>query len=441
MKYYQPYGISDPDAPYINGNPATGTMGSIPPAQSIEHPQREIVNFINKNGLTPTDADLLQLSKAVQRGFVNYGQDVGAPNDIQITPIVPVGSYQLGHRFIIKMGFGSTSQCTVNVSGLGKVPLIHTDLTPMAAWELTVGQLIEVAYDGANFQLIAGGASGGIVMMANPRDFYVNNTIGSDELYDGTSAVIAGVKGGPFKTIHKAFSTMKQYNLGGWNFNIHVADGNYTWSGCLMFPLPNGTGHVVLTGNTSNPDAVTLNNIGTGSTCGGADGGNYDMAGFNFRATAPQPGDGASGMWWRGSGVLQLSTSTWGACPGAHFMVGPGASAGYHGANRIIGNAANHLVAFANGILYGGGADVPTRPSLTIPSPVNIGCFVSAGEGGQLRPWFSTINGAATGASGSNITGQRYSASTNGVIQTASGNANYLPGTIAGSVGAGGQYA
>ena len=61
MKYKQPYGVSDPNAAYINGNPSTGTMGSIPPAASIENPQREIVNFINDSGLTPTDADLHQL--------------------------------------------------------------------------------------------------------------------------------------------------------------------------------------------------------------------------------------------------------------------------------------------------------------------------------------------------------------------------------------------
>jgi hypothetical protein len=46
MQYNQPYGISDTNASYINGNPSTGTMGSIPPAFSIEHPQREIVTVI-----------------------------------------------------------------------------------------------------------------------------------------------------------------------------------------------------------------------------------------------------------------------------------------------------------------------------------------------------------------------------------------------------------
>jgi hypothetical protein len=77
MKYVQPYGISDPNAPYINGNPTTGTMGSIPPAASIEHDMREIVaviqyaadhgliDFNNAVCQNPSEADLQQLLKAI----------------------------------------------------------------------------------------------------------------------------------------------------------------------------------------------------------------------------------------------------------------------------------------------------------------------------------------------------------------------------------------
>ena len=35
MKYVQPYGIADEDAPYINGDPSQGRMGSIPPAAAF----------------------------------------------------------------------------------------------------------------------------------------------------------------------------------------------------------------------------------------------------------------------------------------------------------------------------------------------------------------------------------------------------------------------
>jgi hypothetical protein len=63
MKYQRPYGVSDPNAAYVNGNPSTGTMGSIPPAASIEYPQREIVNLITDSKFTPTDADLVSSAK------------------------------------------------------------------------------------------------------------------------------------------------------------------------------------------------------------------------------------------------------------------------------------------------------------------------------------------------------------------------------------------
>ena len=35
MKYNPPYGITDPDGPYINGDPSIGRAGSIPPAESM----------------------------------------------------------------------------------------------------------------------------------------------------------------------------------------------------------------------------------------------------------------------------------------------------------------------------------------------------------------------------------------------------------------------
>src|SRR5215472_17246512 len=85
MQYNQPYGVTDPNAPYINGDPSVGQAGSIPPAASIEYPQREIVNFLTDSGLTPTNSDLHQLAKSVQIGTVMYGIDVGPVNAVAIT--------------------------------------------------------------------------------------------------------------------------------------------------------------------------------------------------------------------------------------------------------------------------------------------------------------------------------------------------------------------
>lgn len=65
MEYNAPVGAADPDDPYIDGNPATGTAGSAVPAAAIEDVQREIVNAILAAGIDPDDGDLSQLAAAI----------------------------------------------------------------------------------------------------------------------------------------------------------------------------------------------------------------------------------------------------------------------------------------------------------------------------------------------------------------------------------------
>lgn len=68
MEYVPPINgnLADPDRPYINANPGASVEGSIPPAESIEHPMREIVHVIEEAGLTPDGGDLEQLYQAIQ---------------------------------------------------------------------------------------------------------------------------------------------------------------------------------------------------------------------------------------------------------------------------------------------------------------------------------------------------------------------------------------
>jgi hypothetical protein len=78
MLYNAPFGSSDANAPYVNGDPSVGRAGSIPPASSVEYDQREIVEVINQanvRGYTdftgtacapPANTDLTQLRKAIE---------------------------------------------------------------------------------------------------------------------------------------------------------------------------------------------------------------------------------------------------------------------------------------------------------------------------------------------------------------------------------------
>ncbi|HEY2243449.1 MAG TPA: hypothetical protein VGH47_04395 [Xanthobacteraceae bacterium] len=76
---------SNPNAPYIDGNPAAGIEGSIVPAAQCEFPQREIIEVINQANLrgysdfagvpcpSPSNADLVQLRKAIE-GYITDWQ-------------------------------------------------------------------------------------------------------------------------------------------------------------------------------------------------------------------------------------------------------------------------------------------------------------------------------------------------------------------------------
>ena len=435
MKYEQPYGVSDPNASYINGNPSTGTMGSIPPAASIENPQREIVNFETDSGLTPTDADLHQLAKSVQSGHVNYCPDQGSANFIAITPTPAVAAYAAGLHFRVKVAANNTAPVQVNVSNVGWTPLIHgVDKSSLGAGELTAGQIIEITFDGTKWQILSGGGGaggGGLIFLTAPLDIYVNATTGDDTAYDGSAATVATTHG-PFKTIQKALSTMTKYNLSGQNFNIHIADGSYINTTTILVPGQNGAGSVVLIGNVSNPRNVVIMNTGTGSAMLCLSAANYYFKGLSFQSTAGAPGDPGNGVWWQGTGCnLILDTCAFGNVAYAHIASGVNAAVSVTGSLLIYGSAGFCLSAGMNSTLL---CNQVTNPLLTISALVNIGNFAMATDGAIVWPIFGTITGFG------NVTGTKYYGSSNGVINAFARGASYLPGTVGGSVNTGGQY-
>lgn len=65
MKYVQPFGEADPNAPYKDRNSSAGEPGSRVPAKAIENPQREIQEVILQAGLTPSSENVTQLYEAI----------------------------------------------------------------------------------------------------------------------------------------------------------------------------------------------------------------------------------------------------------------------------------------------------------------------------------------------------------------------------------------
>ena len=439
MKYNQPYGVTDLNAPYINGNPSTGTMGSIPPAASIEYPQREIVNFITDSTLVPDNADLRQLSKSVQSGHVNYCDDQGTPNFIAITPTPPVTEYKLGLHFRIRINNINTGPTQLNVSNVGWAPVVHGDKSALGAREMNIGQMIDVAFDGAgNWQMMTGGI-GGLIMMTEPQSFYVDANLGDDTLYDGTQATVDATHGhGPFKTLQKALTTMATYNLGGWTFNIYMADGNYVWNSLLMAPIPNGSGTVAIHGNPSNPTLCKLINAGAGGAIA-ISGGVYTFDGIYFQSTAGGSGIGGveGSLWVDGFGQVMLFSTAFGNAAHSQILVGPGGSLSLFGPLKIYGSGGATAECFINGWSNAVCTSYSVYPVLDIYGAVTYtAAFMAVSGGAQFVVPFTAI----TIQAGGSVTGMKYSCVSNAVINTFGRGPNYFPGTVPGGVNTGGQY-
>jgi hypothetical protein len=153
MRYYQPYGAAA-NAPYVNGNPATGIAGSIPPAEQMEHPQRELADFITKSGLTPTELDLGQLAKGVQLGKVKYAAAAGTANAVTATLSPVPAAYQTGMTIRLKMSLANTGATTLNLNGIGAVAVVNADASALVGGEWGAATIVTFIYDGTNWQFI-----------------------------------------------------------------------------------------------------------------------------------------------------------------------------------------------------------------------------------------------------------------------------------------------
>jgi len=158
MQYNAPYGISDLDAPYENGVPSTGKLGSIIPKEAAEYPQREIVNAIIDAELDPVNADLTQLAQAIRRASFIYAVDHGAVNAIAIDPLKTPPSYTAGLAYEVRVAVENTGPTTVNVAELGARALVRMNGQPLVAGDLATSGIALIVYDGVQFQLLTSAA-------------------------------------------------------------------------------------------------------------------------------------------------------------------------------------------------------------------------------------------------------------------------------------------
>jgi hypothetical protein len=158
MKYVPPFGppgTIQPDASYINGDPNISRKGSIPPAEALEHPQREIVNLISDAQQSPSDDDLHQTTRAVRDGKLNFCIDSGPLNQIQVELPGPLmQSYTAGLVLNVLIAHTNTGPTRIAIGALNPTTVKRPDGSELAAGDLLAGMVALLICDGTYFQCI-----------------------------------------------------------------------------------------------------------------------------------------------------------------------------------------------------------------------------------------------------------------------------------------------
>jgi hypothetical protein len=436
VQYNQPFDQqSNPNAPYNNGNPATGTQGSIVPAAAVEYPQREIVNAVTDIGLaTPTNADLHQLSAATRFMRPQYLLDTGGVNTMQIamSPSPLVWAIPLCF-FVLANNTSTISNPVISIVGVGgSIPIVRRDNTALFPGDIRSGSVYLMMFDGTSVRVVSFVPSDLPQVPLNSNlGIYVNGATGSDTLYDGTSPTISGVHG-PFATIQKGCNQTSKYNLNGYTISVYVADWASTYAG-FDCPSVNGAGTINVQGNIAVPGNVKITRSGASAAHFGGNG-QFTISGFQITETgSPTPGDPGACIWMNNSGGnLSVGSINFGSAFGPLMSSLSGSV--YVGGPLVI---LSGITAGSAWHATNAGSKVfaaPSPPSLTIQGPCNISIFAAASVLAELLPQFSSISGA------SNVTGQKYQANNNAVISTNTNDITYLPGNTAGAVSSGAQY-
>lgn len=160
MEYNAPYANPGPGDSYRNGDPLLGIPPSIIPAAAVEQPQREVVNCILKNQLSPTNGDQTQLAKAIQIDLVNFADDTGTANHIVFTLDPAPNTLVKGLKVWVLAKATNTGATDVTCNGITK-PLLTQALVNLAAGQITANGIWQIAYDGTQWQLMIGTAATG----------------------------------------------------------------------------------------------------------------------------------------------------------------------------------------------------------------------------------------------------------------------------------------
>ena len=300
---------------------------------------------------------------------------------------------------------------------------VDTNTTQLATTAMVIGQAAAATPLG-NLPTAAVGTStrfaradhvhpGREVLTAN-RTYYVLTT-GSD-----SNTGLVNTAGGAFLTIQKALNVvLGTLDLAG--FNVTIQCGNGTYAAAISFASAQvGAGNITINGDTTTPSNVTVGAIIVdGAGC------RLFISGLNVDKVSGQYCLSAT----NGGYIKTVTNNQFSSTSAGHRMIAQKGGVIDAVAPEIVAGtcAGSHYRADMASTIYCQGA------TWTASGTATQGNFAGAANGGVIYAFANTSSGTFVGV--------RYTASTNGVIQSNGGGASYFPGSSVGTTTTGGQYA
>lgn len=364
-----------------------------------------------------------RLGASVQRGAWNYATAGGTANALTATLTPALTANTAGTQVNLLISSDNTGAATFN-AGPGALPIVTQKGAALQRGDLPANSIARLMCTGTAWMVTGGPAYSEVrIPLTANTTFYVR-TDGNDN-NDGFS----NTAGSAFATLQGAYNAIRQrYFANGFSvtFQLGIA-GSYVGLNHGTWP-----GTVIVRGDAANRPTYILTTIaGTESVVVASNGLRLEVLDVSLTST---PSTSCRGVWAQG-GTILLS--------GIQFR-----SSGAGNVSAIF--AENSGVVFAGGSIeifdltdlffYG-----LTGARLYLGA--NTACTITLQNALTLARAFVTVSELALVTrrtctfAGSGSTGQRYLASLNSVINTAGGGASYFPGTVAGAVSTGAQYA
>src|SRR6185437_7897792 len=313
----------------------------------------------------------------------------------------------------------STTSPTLNINSLGAATIIKSNGVTVQPGDLM--GFLDLIYDGSNFRINGLVASDFQRVLPTGTTFYVDRSIGSDTLYDGTIATVSGSHG-PWATIQHACNILATYNLNGYSVTIQLGTTG-TYSGALNINAPN-SGTLIIRGNPASQSSYVISttpaaNFGVVTVGSGA----VNLVGLTVQNIAGGATTAGVQVNQANCNLTNVTMSTT-ATGTLALLYSSGSSQINVQSGCIMAGSATYGWLAAHGGVVTQQANVATSGS-----PVVTGAFVSAQSLGVVAVGTS----GAWIWTGSGATGPRYLAVLNSVVNSQGGGASFFPGSTAGS--------